>query len=196
MKRGEAHLVIVLADPQRAGPLRRALETHGVGHAAIAAQVSSIRRRLVQSEHDFVVVCVGLDEGTLSRHGRDLRQLLADHGCFPATIRSVGLLDGLGLSRQAAELGCNVYVHGSARAAEVIRLLEGDAPLAEAAARSGVQWSTKGRWMSGSPRLPSELASAVGIDPAPGRIWAEQSATSPGPVERPDGRFGDRLGPP
>jgi hypothetical protein len=197
MKRGEAHLVIVLADPERAGPLRRALQTHGVGHAAIVAQVSSIRRRLVRSEHDFVVVCVGLDEATLARHGSALRQLLADHGCFPTSLRSVGLLDGLGLSRQAAELGCNVYVHDSDRAAEVIRLLEDDAAPEAAAYGSRsreLQWSTQGRWMSGSPSLPSRFASAVGIDPASDRSREPGPAISPNPVERPGGELGDRLG--
>jgi hypothetical protein len=197
MKRGEAHLVIVLADPERAGPLRCALQAHGVGHAAVAAQVSSIRRRLVRSDHDFVVVCVGLDEATLNRHGTALRQLLADHGCFPTPLRSVGLLDGLGLSRQAAELGCNVYVHGSDRAAEVIRLLEDDAaPQASPVGPRlrGLQWSTRGRWISGSPNLPPELASAVGIDPVPDRGREPGMAASPDPVERPGGKFGDRFG--
>ena len=75
MKRDAAHLTIVLGDPARAGQLRGALEAHGVEHAAVVAGVSSIRRSLVLGENDCVVVCIALDEPTLTRHGEALRQL-------------------------------------------------------------------------------------------------------------------------
>ena len=201
MKRGAAHLTIVLGDPARAGRLRCALEAHGVDHAAVVAGVSSIRRSLLLGENDFVVVCIALDEATLARHGEGLRGLLADNRCFPTTVRTVGLLSSLGLNRQAAELGCNVYVDDSAHAAEVIRLLADDARPAEdgptgrpATARS--RWNIRSRWLFGSPQLPAELRSLVGSEPATDRGWDSVRAISPGPVDGSDRVFGDRLGPP
>ena len=201
MKRGAAHLTIVLGDPARAGRLRCALEAHGVDHAAVVAGVSSIRRSLLLGENDFVVVCIALDEATLDRHGEGLRGLLSDHRCFPTTVRTVGLLGRLGLNRQAAELGCNVYVDDSAHAAEVIRLLADDARPAEdgptgrpAAAKS--RWDIRSRWLFGSPQLPAELRSLVGGEPGTDRGWDSVRALSPEPVEGPERGFGDRLGPP
>jgi hypothetical protein len=155
MKRGAAHLTIVLGDPARAGRLRCALEAHGVDHAAIVAGVSSIRRSLLLGENDFVVVCIALDETTLVRDGEALRGLLT-------TVRTVGLLSSLGLNRQAAELGCNVYVDDSAHAAEVIRMLADDARAAEDEATgrptaAASRWSIRTRWLFGSPQLSAEI---------------------------------------
>jgi hypothetical protein len=172
-----------------------------VDHAAVVAGVSSIRRSLLLGENDFVVVCIALDEATLARHGEGLRGLLSDNRCFPTTVRTVGLLGSLGLNRQAAELGCNVYVDDSAHAAEVIRLLADDARPAKdgptgrpSAARS--RWNIRSRWLFGSPQLPAELKSLVGGEPATDRGWDSVRAISPGPVDGSDRVFGDRLGPP
>jgi hypothetical protein len=201
MKRGAAHLTIVLGDPTSAGRLRCALESHGVDHAAVVAGVSSIRRKLVLGDNDFVVVCIALDAATLARHGKALRGLLADHRCFPTTVRTVGLLDSLGLSRQAAELGCNVYVDDSARAAEMIHLLANEArPAAAGPTRpptaAASRWNVRSRWLYGTPQLPAELSSMVGGDTT--AEWGGDSARafSPGPIEGSDRVFGDRLGPP
>jgi hypothetical protein len=203
MKRGAAHLTIVLGDPARAGQLRSALEAHGVEHAAVVAGVSSIRRSLLLGENDCVVICIALDEPTLTRHGEALRQLLSDHGCFPTAVRTVGLLGSLGLNRQAAELGCNVYVDDSARAAEVIRLLEDEAVPAKArpakrpaAAAPASTWSVRSRWRFGSPELPADLTSLVGVDPAADCGTSFKRRFSPDPVDRSGLDFGDRFGPP
>jgi hypothetical protein len=200
MRRGAAHLTVILADPARAGEFRLALESHGVDHAAVvAARISSIRRSLVLGENDFVVVCIGLDEPTLTRHGEALRRMLCDYRCFPTTVRTVGLLSDLGLTREAAELGCDVYVDGSARAAEAIRLLEDRARPARAsrpaATATESRWSVRARWMFGSPELPAELTPLVGIEPAPGRGGRFAEWTSR-PIDGSSGDFGDRLGPP
>ena len=124
MRRGGIHLTLVLGDPATAGQLRCALQSHGVDHAAVVAHVSSIRRSLVLGENDFVVVCIALDRATIRRQGSQLRSMLSDHQCFPTAVRTVGLLTDLGLTREAAELGCDVYVDGSAQAARAIRLLD------------------------------------------------------------------------
>ncbi|MHC4348039.1 MAG: hypothetical protein ACYS15_05845 [Planctomycetota bacterium] len=181
--------------------MRCALEAHGVDHAAVVAGVNSIRRRLLLGENDFVVVCIALDEPTLARHGEALRRLLSDHRCFPTKVRTVGLLSDLGLNRQVAELGCNVYVDDSTHAAAVIRLLADDALPAEAGRKErpvapATRWSIRSRWLFGSPELPAELASLVGVKPATNRANGSRRLFSPGPVDGPGGDFGDRLGPP
>jgi hypothetical protein len=165
------------------------------------AGVGSIRRRLVLGENDFVVVCIALDEPTLTRHGKALRKLLSDHRCFPTTVRTIGLLSSLGLNRQVAELGCNVYVDDSAHAARVVHLLEDDARPADAdpgwnpAARES-RWTIRGRWMFGSPDLPAELASLVAVDPDEDHERGSLKAFSPGSVEGSGRGFEDRFGPP
>ena len=160
------------------------------------------RRSLVLGENDCVVICIALDEPTLTRHGEDLRQLLSDHGCFPTAVRTVGLLSSLGLNRQAAELGCNVYVDDSARAAHVIRLLEDDARPARArpaarptAAAPASRWSVCSRWKFGSPELPADLASLTGVDPAADCGRSLKQTFSPDPVDGSGVEFGGRFGP-
>jgi hypothetical protein len=195
-------LTVVLGDPAIAGQLRCVLEAHGVDHAAVVAGVSTLRRNLLLGENDCVVVCIALDEPTLTRHGEALRQLLADHQCFPAAVRTVGLLSTLGLNRQAAELGCNVYVDDSARAAEAIRLLEDDARPAKARADQrraetapAPRWSVRSRWMVGSPELPAGFTSLVGVEPATDRETGSDEAYCPDPVDGSGRIFGGRFGP-
>ena len=193
----------VLGEPTKASDLRQALESHGVDHAAVVAHVGSIRRRLVLGENEFVVVCIALDEATMTRQGSALRRLLNDHRCFPTAIRTIGLLSDLGLTPEVAELGCDVYVDDSAQAAETIRLLD-DAWAAEAAIppepeRASTHLHVHGGWMCGSPDLPAELTSLIptgtghaqGADPDP-----FTSSTTPPGIERSSLRFGDRRGPP
>jgi len=161
MRKGAAHLTIVLGDPAKADELRSALCRHGVDHAAVVTQPRSIRRSLVLGENEFVIVCIALDEPTMRAHGKALRRLLSDHRCFPTEVRTVGLLSDLGLTREAAELGCDVYVEDSAHAAAAIRLL--DEAWATDAKPDGQQpcMRIRGGWMQGSPDLPSELTSLV-----------------------------------
>ena len=153
-----------------AGQLQRALEEHGVDHAAVVAQISSIRRSLVLGENDFVVVCIALDEPTIKRHGKALRSLLSDHHCFPTTVRTVGLLTDLGLTKEVAELGCDVYVDSSAQVARAVRLLDDawdsgtEEPPPATAAADQTHWQIRGGWMFGSPELPVELTSLVRAD--------------------------------
>ena len=186
MRRGQAHLTVVLGDPAKADQLRCALEEHGVDHAAVVARVSSIRRSLVLGENDFVIVCIALDGPTIARHGAALRSLLSDNQCFPTTVRTVGLLSDLGLTREAAELGCDVYVDDSAQAAQAIRLLDdawsNEDDSMESVPRSH-QLRIHGGWMFGRPELPDRLTSLVSSD-------------SPHRIEGSSEDFGDLVGPP
>lgn len=118
------HLTVVIGASSVAEDLRRSLVQHGVTHAGVTAHLRGLRRTMVlQESEELVVVCVSLDPATLERHGPALRQLLADHHCSPRGIRSVGLLTGLGFTRDVAEMGCDVYVEDSAQAAKAVRML-------------------------------------------------------------------------
>lgn len=203
MRRGAAHLTLVVGDPAKAGRLRRALEEQGVDHAAVVARVESIRRSLVLGENDFVVVCIALDRATIDRDGKALRSLLSDNQCFPTTVRTIGLLSDLGLTRDAAELGCDVYVDDSTQAARVIRLLddawnadggESKAPApVRRPARPRRRFSIRGGWMFGAPELPPELASLVGAEQGG---WGAASEQLHPRAEGSGGDFGDPDGPP
>jgi hypothetical protein len=193
MKRGAAHLTIVLGEPGKADELRSALEEHGVEHAAVVAQISSVRRSLVLGENEFVVVCIALDQRTIDQHGPALRSLLADNQCFPTKVRTVGLLSDLGLTRDAAQLGCDVYVEDSAQAAKVIRMLDNawaaegsEAPAVEVMPRED-RLSIRRGWMFGSPRVPEEVTQLVSAE---GRAQARRMKL-PDPSDRTDKGFGD-----
>ncbi len=181
MKRGTAHLTIVLGDPATVHGLRSALAGYGVDHAAVVTHPWSIRRSLVLGENAFVVLCIALDESTIRQHGPALRSLLSDHECFPTEVRTVGLLSAFGLTREAAELGCDVYVEDSAQAAAAIRLLD------EAWSNDGQRLRVRSRWMLGSPDLPAEVISLVSTD---------SDSLSPAPLDRTGEDFGDHPGPP
>ena len=191
MRRGAAHLTFVLADPAKAGALRSALEAHGVDYAAVLGQPSSIRRSLVLGENDFVIMCIALDRSTLHRHGTALQNLLSDHQCFPTALRTVGLLSDLGLTREAAELGCDVYVEDSIQAARAIRLLD-DAMANDDVPRQD-RMQLRGGWMVGSPKLPAEVMSLVATEVARS---GRRNTYSTDSSDRTGVDFGDRLGPP
>ncbi len=180
MKRGTAHLTVVLGDPATVDGLRSALAGYGVDHAAVVTHPWSIRRSLVLGENAFVVLCIALDESTIRQHGPALRSLLADHECFPTEVRTVGLLSDIGLTREAAELGCDVYVEDSAQAAAAIRLLD------EAWTTDGPRLRVRSRWMVGSPDLPAEVMTLVSAD---------SDSSSPAPLDRTGEDFGDHPGP-
>ncbi len=191
MRRGAAHFTFVLADPAKANELRRILEEHGVEYAAVMAHPWSIRRSLILGENDFVVMCIALDRSTLRRHGKALASLLSDHRCFPTAVRTVGLLSDLGLTREAAELGCDVYVEDSVQAARAIRLLD-DAWSNNHPPKRG-RLRLRGGWMVGSPKLPAEVLSLVSTEVA---RCGDLSAYSTDPFDRTGVDFGDRVGPP
>jgi hypothetical protein len=191
MRRGAAHLTIVLGDPTKADELRSALDRHGVDHAAVVTHPWSIRRSLVLGENEFVVVCIAIDRPTLREHGEALRTLLSDHRCFPTTVRTVGLLSDLGLTREAAELGCDVYVEDSAQAAEAIRLLD-DAWSSEGRDDDSIhRLKVRGGWMHGTPDLPIEVMTLVS-SPGDGRRLTELDPFS----THPRGSAGEDLGDP
>lgn len=181
MRRGTAHLTIVLGDPATVDGLCSALADYGVDHAAVVTHPWSIRRSLVLGENAFVVLCIALDHSTIRQHGHALRSLLADHECFPTEVRTVGLLSDLGLTREVAELGCDVYVEDSAQAAAAIRLLDEDW------SNDGPRLRVRSRWMLGSPNLPTEVMSLVSPD---------ANVSSPAPFDRTGEDFGDHPGPP
>ncbi|MEE8116482.1 MAG: hypothetical protein V3T28_05170 [Gemmatimonadales bacterium] len=209
MRRGAAHLTIVLGDPAKADELRAALDRHGVDHAAVVTQPRSIRRSLVLGENDFVVVCIALDGPTIRKHGNALRSLLSDHRCFPTAMRTVGLLSDLGLTREVAELGCDVYVEDSAHAATAIRLLEEGWATDERRDEPRRRMRIRGGWMQGSPDLPAELTSLVSTgqsatpNPKQGpwpveimRRFKDPDSSSTHPRDNAGEDFGDHRGPP
>ncbi len=190
MRRGAAHLTIVLGDSAKADELRSALDRHGVDHAAVVTQPRSIRRSLVLGENEFVVVCIALDGPTIRKHGKALRSLLSDHRCFPTAVRTVGLLSDLGLTREAAELGCDVYVEDSAHAATAIRLLEEGWATDERRDEPRRRMRIRGGWMKGSPDLPAELTSLVSTR------FKDLDPSSTHPRDNAGEDFGDHRGPP
>jgi hypothetical protein len=193
MRRGAAHLTLVLGDPAKAEHLRCALEAHGVDHAAVVAQIGSVRRSLVLGENDFVVVCIALDRSSIDQHGQALRTLLSDNGCFPTQVRTVGLLSDLGLTREAAELGCDVYVEDSAQAAEVIRLIEETVAADPEAETPRRKLRFHGGWMYGSPQLPEELTLLVSSETGR-RDTGPDTDPHTRPIDRSDGELRDPPG--
>jgi hypothetical protein len=162
------HLAVVIGASSIAEDLRRSLVQHGVKHAGVTSHLRGLRRTMVlpESNEELVVVCVSLDRTTLDRHGEDLRQLLADHHCSRRGIRSVGLLTGLGFTRDVAEMGCDVYVEDSGQAARAVRLLarkwrsnrRPQAPVAMSSrARRNQEITRSDVWMWGTDVLPIEL---------------------------------------
>ncbi len=198
MRSGAAHLTIVLGDPAKADELRSALDRHGVDYAAVVTQPRSIRRSLVLGENEFVVVCIALDGPTIRKHGKALRDLLSDHRCFPTAVRTVGLLSDLGLTREAAELGCDVYVEDSAHAATAIRLLEEGWAADEQRDAPRLRMRIRGGWMQGTPDLPTELTSLVSTGRSAARGMDRFNDVDPSSTHLRDNAgedFGDQSGP-
>ncbi len=199
MRRGAAHLTIVFGEPAKAEELRSALDRHGVDHAAVVAQPRSVRRSLVLGENEFVVVCIALDEPTIREHGKALRCLLSDHRCFPTAVRTVGLLSDLSLTREAAELGCDVYVEDSIQAAMAIRLLDDDWSNDERPDVPRPRMQVRGGWKHGSPDLPTEVLSLVATEikqDMGNRRFSDLDPFSTHPRENAGEDLGDRFGPP
>ncbi len=123
MEERSKHLIVVIGASKVAEQLRRSLVRQSMPHAGVTTHLRGLRRWMVLGQTDLVVVCIALNQQTLSRHGPAMQKLLADQQCFPQSVRSIGLLSDIGMTGDMAQLGCNVYVHDSKAAAEAVRLL-------------------------------------------------------------------------
>lgn len=123
MEERSNHIAVVIGASRVAEDLRRAFIHRGIPHSGIGGHTRGLRRMLVMGDREQFVLCIALDRITLSRHGEAIRTLLADQRCFPADIRSIGLIGDSNLTGAAAELGCDVYVHDSAQALRAVRML-------------------------------------------------------------------------
>jgi hypothetical protein len=116
-------LTVVVGASQASEPLRRSLMQRGMPHLGTAGHLRGLRRWLVLSPAELVVICVTLDQHTVRRYGDVLRTLLSDLHMLPAAVQSVGLLvepDSLG---SFADLGCDMYVNSCVEAHQIIGLL-------------------------------------------------------------------------
>ncbi len=116
-------LTLILDEPFAAQLMKSTLIQYGVQRAVVADHTVQIRRTLVLGADHLVVLCIALTEPTISRFGRAIHQLRADRNGFLTPLRLVGLLDHAGVTTQAAQLGCDVYVENLSQAANVIHLL-------------------------------------------------------------------------
>ncbi len=116
-------LTLILDDPFTAQRMKFTLIQYGVQRAVVADHTGQVRRTLVLGADHLVVLCIALTQPTISRFGRAIQQLRADRDGFLTTLRLVGVLDDSGITTQAAQLGCDVYVENLSQAANVIHLL-------------------------------------------------------------------------
>ena len=169
MEERSSHLTVVVGASTLAEDLRRLLVQCGVAHAGVATHLRGLRKSMLLGENDLVIVCIALDQNTLQRHGDSLRRLLADCHCFPQAVRSVGLLTEVGLTRDVADMGCDVYAHDTKQAANAVRLLARRWTRQRAsatAARRARQRAETNRiapnaWVWGNAKLPLEFASLM-----------------------------------
>jgi len=202
MEERSNHLTVVVGASAVAEELRRSLVQHGVAHAGVAAHLRGLRKSMVLGENDLVVVCISLDQPTLERHGGSLRQMMADHHCFPQAMRTVGLLTDLGLTRDVAELGCDVFVHDTKDAAKAIGQLTrrwqsqrriGAQSRFSNSAESDAAPFTK-TWSWGSSQLPIDLVQMVCARPADDEVRNSDPAAKHGRVDEAQGRDPDVSG--
>jgi hypothetical protein len=195
MEERAGHLTVVIGASSIADELRRTLVQHDVAHAGVTTHIRGLRRSVVLGENDLVVVCIALDAHTLARHGNAVRQLLADHRCSPKPVRSVGLLSDIGLNRDAAELGCDVYVDDSSAAAKAISQLtrrwqksRTRTKLTKRQSEARVQMrdiSAFASWTWGTDQIPSELAPLLAGSLHPkNRCSADTASPAPEQVEK------------
>ena len=125
MEERSDHLTVVIGASSVAEELRRSLVQFGAAHAGVTTHLRGLRRSMVlpNKKDELVVVCVSLDRATLDRHGKAVRRLLAEHHTSPRGVRSVGLLTGMGLTREVAEMGFDVLVANCDQAIRAVRLL-------------------------------------------------------------------------
>ena len=116
-------LALILDEPYAAQLMKSTLIQYGVQRVVVADHTVPIRRSLVLGANQLVVACIALTQPTISRFGRAIQQLRADRNGFLTPLRLVGVLTGAGITTQAAQLGCDVYVENLSQAANVIHLL-------------------------------------------------------------------------
>ncbi|MBT8486379.1 MAG: hypothetical protein HKO59_06600 [Phycisphaerales bacterium] len=115
-------ITVVIGGSRPAESLRRSLQRAGAPNLGVTGHLRGLRRGLVAGQGP-VVVCVALDQPTLTRHATELRRLLADLQQFPCVVGSVGLLGADGLTAEAAAVGCDVYASSVAEATGALRHL-------------------------------------------------------------------------
>lgn len=189
MEERSSHLTIVVGASTIAEELRRSLVRHGVAHAGVATHLRGLRKSMLLGEESLVVVCIALDQATLLRHGEALRLLLADHHCFQRNVRSVGLLAGIGLTSDIAEMGCDVYVDDSKHAVKAVRLLARHWQAQQSASASPelqrpepikVEADSRDSWVWGATQMPSELVPLVAPQPSDQTAASKASSSDSG----------------
>lgn len=166
MEERSNQITVIIGASAVAEDLRRRLVRRKMAHVGVATHLRGLRKSMALGQSDLMIVCIALDQPTITRHGESLRKLLADCHCFPQAVRSVGLLPEVGLTRATAEMGCDVYAQDSAEAATVVRLLAKRwrsqkvrrskiAPQERAASPS----AGRNVWVWGTDQIPAEFAS-------------------------------------
>ncbi|MEM7213630.1 MAG: hypothetical protein AAF479_17395 [Pseudomonadota bacterium] len=109
MEDRSSHLTVVVGHTALADDVRRQLVQHGVEHVGVSTHLRGLRSTMVKAEHDAVILCIVLDASTIRQFGPDLQRLLDDHRCYPAEVRSIGVLPHGDLHRDALTIGCDVF---------------------------------------------------------------------------------------
>ena len=165
MEERSNHITVIVGASAVAEELRRMLVRLKVAHAGVATHLRGLRKSMALGQNDLMIICIALDSSTLARHGESLRKLLADCHCFPQAVRSVGLLTKIGLTRDTAALGCDVYAHDSVEAAHAVKLIakrwrSQRSRRTTAQSRKAPKSSAplRNAWVWGTDHVPAELA--------------------------------------
>ena len=166
MEERSNHITVIIGASEVAEDLRRRLVRRKVAHAGVATHLRGLRKSMALGHSDLMIVCIALDQPTIHRHGNSLRKLLADCHCFPQAVRSVGLLPEVGLTRDTAEMGCDVYAQDSAAAARAVQLLTKRWQLQKNRQRStyrrkrpAASSTNRHVWVWGTDQIPQEFSS-------------------------------------
>ena len=196
MEERSNHITVIIGASAVAEDLRRRLVRRKVAHAGIATHLRGLRKSITLGQGDLMIVCIALDQSTIDRHGESLRKLLADCHCFPQAVRSIGLLPEVGLTRETAEMGCDVYAQNSTAAAKAVELLakrwkskksrQVAAPQRKSTTR---QSSERNAWVWGTDQIPAEFASFFADE---GPLMAG-AATAAGKSRQPSSTGASRL---
>ena len=89
------------------GSLRRSLVRKGFDVRAASGHLRGVRRLLVRSAPQRLVICVALDDPALPSMAADIQHLLADVRGFGPHVRAVGLVRN---HLQRLSYGCDIYV--------------------------------------------------------------------------------------
>ncbi len=89
-------------------PLRQVVQSSASRRQRV--ELRTLRRHLVTAPVSHALVCISLDDATLSRYGLELTTFVADLRGFPVSTTSIGLIPDGQLSGSNAAIGCDVYV--------------------------------------------------------------------------------------